>query len=59
VPSRQCKDPYSFFNGNACVCIPGYWQLTDGRCITCPLNTAWDGTCCKQRGGQPIPLTTC
>lgn len=59
LPNKQCKDPYSFFNGNICVCIPGYWQLSDGRCITCPLGTTWDGTCCKQNSGQPIPLTTC
>ena len=52
-----CTDPYSFFNGYSCVCLPGFWPLVDGRCITCPAGTDWNGTCCKIRAGTTLPLT--
>ena len=52
----QCVDPYAFYNGFACVCIPGFWPLLNGLCITCPAGTTWDGTCCKSRIGVTLPL---
>lgn len=32
------------------MCIPGYWQLTEG-CVTCPSGYEWNGICCQARGG--------
>lgn len=57
VPTKYCKDPFSFWNGFTCACISGYWPLADGKCVACPDGTFWDGTCCKPVDGRPIPLT--
>jgi hypothetical protein len=59
IKESNCRDSYSFWNGNRCVCIPGYWEINGGMCVMCPDGTSWDGRYCKQRGGKPIPITTC
>lgn len=51
----RCKDPYSYFNGNTCVCMSGY-NLFNGQCITCPYQYEWSGTCCSQKTQYKITL---
>lgn len=55
--TKYCKDPYSIWNGYNCVCMSGYWQLADGKCVSCSTGTYWDGTCCKATDGKYMPLT--
>jgi len=38
--------------------MTGYWALGDGKCVSCPAGTYWDGTCCKESNGKFVPLTT-
>lgn len=47
-----CIDPFSFYNGKTCVCLPNYWPLLNGACVSCPDGTYWAGNCCLTRSGN-------
>lgn len=55
VIGKTCIDPYSFYNGRECVCLPNYFPLLNNRCVGCPEGTHWDGTCCKVHDPSKIP----
>jgi hypothetical protein len=45
--SVKCTDPYSFYNGQFCVCIDGYYQMNGGVCVACPPQFQWSGVSCN------------